>query len=131
MPIQLPCEVVRTTLNDDPEFQLTARLWTATLKLVMGDVTYLMKVEDGVVTEFTDEPDHFDPYSIVIGGPEDGWEKLLSPVPPPFYQDFWGAFFRHGFEMGGDLPSLYASYGAVRRTLELLRAVHNDQLQEA
>lgn len=130
MSVKLPVMEVQRKLNDDPEFLLNARLWTATVKFMVGEDPYLLKVVDGRVVEFTDTPDHFDPWTIRIGGPANGWEKLLMAVPPPFYQDFWGVFFRHGFEMGGDLPELYACYGAVRRVLEVLRETHT-QLQEA
>ncbi|MDO8212219.1 hypothetical protein [Conexibacter sp. CPCC 206217] len=129
MTVKLPCAATRAALNEDPEFLINARLWNVGMKLRVGEQAYLVQIEDGKVARFTDEPDQFDTWTISIGGPEDGWEKLLEPVPPPFYQDFFGAFFRHDFEMGGDLASLYASYGAVRRLLEVLRETHN--LQEA
>ncbi len=125
MSVKLPCEAARSALNDDPEFRINARLWSAGLRLKVGEQAYLMEIVDGRVARFTDAVDQFDTYSITIAGPEDGWAHLLEPVPPPFYQDFFGAFFRHDFEMGGDLPSLYASYGAVRRMLEVLRETHN------
>lgn len=125
MPVTLPCDATREALNADPEFRLNAQHWNAAVKLKVGDRNYLMRVVDGTVEEFKDEWDAFDVYTITIGGPEEGWEQMLKPIPPPFYQDFWGAFFRHDFEMGGDLESLYANYGAVRRMLEVLRATRN------
>src|SRR4051812_6064527 len=102
MPVTLPCDATKDALNSDPEFRLNAQHWDAAVKLKVGERTYLLRVVDGTVAEFKDEWDAFDPYSITIGGPEEGWEQLLKPIPPPFYQDFWGAFFRHDFEMGGD-----------------------------
>lgn len=126
MAVQLRCEKIVATINGDPEFQISARLWNTRIRFDVGDHPYAVHVDEGKVVEFTDEPDDFRPYAIRIGGPEEGWEKLLSPVPPPFYQDFWGVFFRHEFEMGGDLESLYAYYGAVRRLLDVMRQTTNE-----
>jgi hypothetical protein len=125
MTVTLPCEETKQALNEDPEFALAARLWSAGVRLDVGGRKHLLTVRDGVVEQFTDDPDPFDPYTITIGGPEEGWGHLLQAMPPPFYQDFWGAFFRHDFEMGGDLELLYVGYGAVRRMLEVMRETYN------
>jgi hypothetical protein len=124
MTVTLPCEETMQALSEDPEFALAARLWSAGVRLDVGDRKHLLTVRDGVVVDFTDEPDPFAPYTIIISGPEEGWGHLLEPTPPPFYQDFWGAFFRHDFDMGGDLELLYAGYGAVRRMLEVMRETY-------
>jgi hypothetical protein len=128
--VKLPCAATKQALNEDPEFAIAARLWNAGVRFNVGDQRYLVTVVNGTVAEFSDHPDPFDPYAITIGGPEDGWAHLLEPTPPPFYQDFWGAFFRHGFEMGGDLELLYGGYGAVRRMLEVMRATYNNATAE-
>ena len=49
------------------------------------------------------------------------WEKLLAPVPPPFYQDPFGASLHHPVSLGGDPETLFAYYGALRRVIEILR----------
>ena len=49
------------------------------------------------------------------------WAKLLAPVPPPFYQDVFGASLHHPVSLGGDVETLYAYYPAMRRVLEILR----------
>ncbi len=121
MTVVLPTEATKAALNEDPEFIHAARYWTASVRFVVGDTDYLLQVNDGAITHFGDR-DIFEPYQITIGGPEEGWAQLLKPEPPPFYQDFFGAFFRHGFEMGGDLESLYAHYDAIRRLLQTMRA---------
>jgi hypothetical protein len=117
---------VQEALNADPEFQLNARFWTVKMKLTVGEQPYFVHITDGQVTSVTDQPTGFDAYTVEIGGPEEVWEQILAETPVPFYQDFWSAFFRHGFTLGGDLESLYAYYGAVRRMAEILRAIHQE-----
>ena len=57
----------------------------------------------------------------VIVGPADGWEKMLQPAPPPFYQDLYGAQIHHGFAIHGAIEDVGPYYPALRRLIELLR----------
>ena len=127
MTVSLATGKALEALNLDPEFVLAARYWNARLKLFIGDDAYFVDIVDGVITRFVEGANGFDSYTIVIGGPLDVWEQILKEVPPPFYQDFWSAFMRHGFTMTGDLESLYAYYGALRRMVEVLRSIHNGE----
>ncbi len=119
--VVLDTEGLRAALNADPEFRLAARLWTTRLVLRMGERRYLLEIRDGEVREVVDEVTIFDPWEIELAGPEEGWEKLLQLIPPPFYQDVFPAILHHGFTMGGDLESLFAYYPAVRRMLDVVR----------
>jgi hypothetical protein len=114
---------LQEALNGDPEFRLAARYWNSRIKLAVGEQPYFVTVVDGVVVDATDVATGFDPYTIEIGGPVETWEEILAEVPRPFYQDFWSAFFRHGFTLGGDLELLYAYYGAIRRMADILRSL--------
>ncbi len=127
MTVTLPTEALKDALNGDYEFLHAARYWDAGIRITVGDHHYFLKIVGGRVDRFDVEWDIFDPYDISIGGPEEGWGLMLQPVPPPFYHDFFGVFFRHGFDMGGNLESLYSHYDAVRRVLEIARALTNGQ----
>ena len=116
---------VQEALNADPEFRLVARLWTVRIKLRIGENPYFIRIVDGVVVDILDVPTGFDTYDIEVGGTEEQWELLMAATPVPFYQDFYSAFFRHDFVLGGNLESLYAYYAAVRRMGQILRTIHN------
>jgi hypothetical protein len=92
------------------------------LRLQIGPGQLSIRLVDGKVVAVTDVATGFDPYDIVLSGPEPTWAEILAPVPRPFYQDFWSAAARHDFHLDGDLDSLCAYYGAVRRLGDLLRA---------
>jgi hypothetical protein len=106
----------------DAEFGIAARYWTVRLRLQIGATQLSIRLADGQVVNVTDVATGFDPYDIVLSAPEQTWLEILQPVPRPFYQDFWSAAARHDFRLEGDLDSLCAYYGAVRRLCDLLRA---------
>ena len=118
-------------LNADPELRLTARLWTTRIRYSLGDDAFVLDLRDGRVVDVVDAPTIFDDFAIDIAAPDDVWDKILSPVPPPFCQDLFPAQLHHGLRIAGDLESVFAYYGAVRRITELMRAVRNDAAQGA
>src|SRR5687767_7749258 len=103
-------------VNDDAAFRIAARFWSATLCLDAGDERCVVKIDNSRVTA-TDEP-----HTIRLSGPHDGWTKLLSHTPPPFYQGAWGAVVHHGFVIEGDFENWCQYYPAVSRLIEVLRA---------
>jgi hypothetical protein len=109
-------------LAADAEFAICARYWTVRLRLQIGRSQLSIRLVDGQVVTVTDVATGFDPYDIVLAGPEQTWAEILTTVPRPFYQDFWSAAARHDFRLDGDLDSLCAYYGAVRRLGDLLRS---------
>lgn len=109
-----------TRANADAEFLLAARFWQARLALRDESSGSLVEIADGRIRQVAAcAPDA--PCDVSISAPRDEWARFLAPVPQPFYQDLWGAWTRHGFELGGDVEGMHAYYPALRRMLELLR----------
>lgn len=125
MALKLDTDEIRRMANSDPQFLRAARLWNFDLLLRVGETAYLMEIVDGEIKRFHETGDIFRRYSAVLGGTESDWQNLLATVPVPFYQDFFGAFFQHEFQMAGDLDSLFAHYWALLRLLDLMRASQN------
>lgn len=121
MPIVIPTEQVRERLNSDHQFRRATKYWSAQLLLKVSAEGYVLEIVDGLVRRFEPGADQFDHYAAVLGGSERDWEQLLEQVPPPFYQDFFGAFFQHDFEMAGDLDAVFSHYWAFLRLLDVLR----------
>jgi hypothetical protein len=120
---------VLDALNADSQFRHAARRWTIELMLGVGDDRYILDVLDGQVRRFELTDDLFQGCGARLAGTEDDWSKLLEPVPVPFYQDFIGAWFNHGFEISGDLRSVFAHYWALLRLLDVMRSI-NEQAKE-
>jgi hypothetical protein len=109
------------TANNDGEFAIAARMWDSDVVLVSGSDAVRFNVRDGRVTGVTAVASETSALIRITGSP-DGWAKMMLPVPPPFYQDLFGAAAHHGFTIEGKLEDVYPYYPALRRLIELLRA---------
>lgn len=121
--VKIPTDEVREAANADKQFRYAARRWTCELMLRVGDDRYIFDVVDGDVRRFELTEDQFQGSSARLGGTDEDWEQLLQRVPVPFYQDFFGAWFNHGFEISGDLRSLFTHYWALLRLLDIMRDI--------
>ena len=109
-------------VNADPEFALAARYWNGSFRLGLGaEEAYIFRVRDGRIVDVNRHPTVFDDWDFEIAGPAEGWRQMLSPTPPPFYQDVASAVFRHGFTLGGDVATFFAYHAALRRLIDVLR----------
>lgn len=107
-------------VNQDGEFRLASRFWDATLRLDLGSESQRLCFREGQLQELGScGPDA--ECDLHISAALEDWERLLAPVPRPFYQDLLGAQLHHGFQMNADLLDIAAYYPALRRLVELLR----------
>lgn len=101
----------------DGEFRLAARHWTGGLVLEMGDNSIGLRLDAGQAS--AGQPSGPDGV-MTLSAPVSLWARLLSTVPPPFYNDI-GAAWGRGLQRGGD-PVVHAQYhAAAMRAVELLR----------
>ncbi len=107
-------------LDNDPEFRLAVRHWTATVRLDIGNESHAIRVADGQIAGVAASTNSA-PCAVSISAPPEAWEKMLQPIPPPFYQDLFAAGAHHGVILNGDLLDVAAYYPALRRLMEILR----------
>lgn len=118
---------LRLKANNDGEFRLHSRFWNSTLRLDMGSQSTRINVHNGEIAEI-------EPWLGALAGnlhiraPDEDWQRLLEPVPEPFYQDVYPASVHHGFEIHGDTTHFCAYYPALRRLVELMREVSNAEV---
>lgn len=116
----IPWQELAARANEDGEFRIAARLWTAQLRLDAGEDRVRLRIENGALR--TVEPCAPEATCDArIAAPPEEWARLLEACPRPFYQDLFGALTHHGFRIDGDLEGFFAYYPAVRRLVELLR----------
>lgn len=106
----------------DPEFLLAVRYWTGRIVLVVDETESVVRIKGGRVLEPADTTRDEGP-AIRVAASATEWAELLSPTPRPFYQDLYGAAFRHGFQLTGDDAVVAAYYPAVRRLVDVLRMI--------
>lgn len=117
-------EVARC-LDADGEFKVAARAWSATIRLDIGEESHAIRVHDGRLESVT----ACDPGSasdVFITAPRATWEAMLAQTPRPFYQDLFAAQLHHGVVMNADFLDYAAYYPALRRLMEILRAVRGE-----
>jgi hypothetical protein len=117
---QLMLRALPDAANDDAEFAIAARMWDADVVFASDGNAVKMSIADGRITDIASVP-RASTAEICISGPEDGWTKMLAPLPAPFYQDLFGASIHHGFTIEGEVEAVYPYYPALRRLIELLR----------
>ncbi len=105
----------------DRELARSARFWSGSLHLGVGARSYALEFEAGRFVRVAAAASAPGPRDLAITAAAEEWEKLLAPVPPPFYQDPFGASLHHAVSLGGDSETLFAYYGALRRVIEILR----------
>ncbi|MGW0177194.1 hypothetical protein ACWDUM_25495 [Rhodococcus sp. NPDC003322] len=114
---------LRRALNEDPEFRLQARYWSTTFRITEDDRSLLIHMTDGAVSLVDPGATPFDTWSFQLSGTAEHWAELLAPRPAAFYQDYYAAMLYHGFKIEGDMEQIMAHYPAIRRSLEVFRAV--------
>ena len=107
--------------GSDRELARSARFWTGALHLGVGARRFALRFDGGRFAGAQAGEGTPGPQDIAIEAAPEEWEKLLAPVPPPFYQDPYGASLHHAVSLGGDPDTLFAYYGALRRVIEILR----------
>ncbi|MBV6756329.1 MULTISPECIES: hypothetical protein [Rhodococcus] len=117
-------------LNLDPEFKIAARFWNATVRLEIGDETYVLVIRDGRLDSMGAPAGNnlmtvSRNYDIEISAPVEEWGKFFERVPQPFYQDLFSAVTRHNFRYGGDMKMFFAYYAALRRLFDFMRTFTN------
>jgi hypothetical protein len=119
-------EYVRERVNSDPEFRIAAKFMSEDILFGVGDSQCIFEVRDGVATEIVLNPTPMDRWDYFIKAPEESWEKLLQPFPPPFCQGFFSAAVREDFQFGGNLEDLFAYYWATQQLISILRQLQNE-----
>lgn len=121
--MQIDANALQDALNSDREFRIHARYWNAQFRIVTDTQTLLVRLIDGIVATVDAGATPFDGWDFQLAGTDEQWAALLSPVPPPFFQDYYCAMLYHGFRIEGNMKMIMAYYPAVRRTREILRQV--------
>jgi hypothetical protein len=118
--VQLPIDAACIAAGEDGEFRVASRFWDATVAFVAGDTRHVVAVKDGsaraVASSEVSAPD------VTIRATPESWEKMLAPVPEPFYHDLFAATQWHGVKFeGAALEEIGPYYPALRRFVELMR----------
>lgn len=102
----------------DGEFRLAARYWNGSLSIDLDGPSLSFRLVDGAISVAS--AGHAGAHDIGLAAPREVWDKILAPLPPPFFNDIMPA---RAFDLrvSGDEETLWQYYPAVRRLIDLLR----------
>lgn len=103
---------------NDSEFQMASRYWTGGVRLEIGDTSTGVCIRDGQTNEGVPGPG---PGVVVISGPENIWDQVLSGSPPRFMNDINIATGKGGLWWEGDRLTWWQYLPAIQRLCELMR----------
>ena len=112
-------------VNADPEFQLAARFWDATLRLDFGSGSRALRFENGALTDVS-RCAADSACDVFVTASDEAWRELLKPTPRPFYQDLYGAQLHHDVRLPNDAVTFAAYYPALRRLMQLMSKHRGD-----
>ena len=118
-------EQLRSRIDSDPEFKLVSRDMTLHLCLEIGGEKRLFKFRDGKLESIGPFVPLAEPIDVYIKGAADFWRLLLSPVPPPGYQNLYAGVRFKKCEVTGNSELYFAYFAAITRMIELMHEHQN------
>ena len=101
---------------------------TLNLAIEADGETRLIKFRDGALRTIVRFVPLTEPVDITIRGNGEFWRMLLSPVPPPRFQNLYAAVRAGTCEVSGN-GELYAAYfAAITRMIDVMRELENSRL---
>ena len=118
-------ERFRIGANNDPEFKLLGRDMTLNLVIEIGSDRRLFKVREGEVRAIGRIVPMADSVDLYIKGGDEFWRNLLSPVPPPRFQNLYAATHSGNCEIAGNSELYNAYFPAINRMIDVMRELQN------
>jgi hypothetical protein len=110
--------------NEDPEIQAHGKYFTCSYLFDMGDHSFVVQVDRGLVADVAVDPGPLDvPYQFAIRASADTWRHFGVPTPEPMYHGIWAASFQRDMKLEGDILVLMQNLRCFTRQIELLRTV--------
>ncbi len=112
---------LRERINADGAFALVARDMCLNVALESDGAARLIRFSDGILRSIHPFVPLTEPVDLTIRGDGEFWRKMLSPVPPPRYQNLYAAVRAGTCEIVGN-GELYAAYfAALTRLIDVMR----------
>jgi pimeloyl-ACP methyl ester carboxylesterase len=122
-------EAVLRRAQANPAFLLAARYWTARVVFAIGDDRYVLEMADGHPRSFALAAAGDDSFDIRVVGSVEGWDKLLSPLPPPQFDHLSYKNARGDLSVEGDVVAAVGPYfAAVQEFVAVLREERNGRV---
>ena len=118
-------EALRNRLNADGEFRQVSNDMRLDLSLEIGAQKRLFRFRAGKLESIDRYAPMTETIEIYIRGSEDFWSKLLTPLPPPNFQNLYAGLRFKTCEVLGDSEAYFAYFAALNRLIDIMRECQN------
>ncbi len=118
-------ERLRNRINSDGLFGLVSRDMTLNVAIEANGEARLLKFRDGALRAIGRFVPLTEPVDIAIQGNAEFWQKLLSPVPPPRFQNLYAGVRAGTCVVAGNGELYNAYFPALSRLTEIMRDLQN------
>lgn len=126
-------ERFKEVVNADPEMSVRGHdRFNENFAVDIDDERFLVKVEDGSVTDVVPNPGSNEVWSIGVEGSMTAWEEFVQEEPPAFNNEIIASNYRatvrgedDRLELTGNNKKIFQNLRAFQRSLDLMRVAHN------
>lgn len=104
-------------VNRDEKLVHRGRFLAVDFLIEVSRTQYIFSVRSGRLTSVERGPFYMRPWRFAIRAPQEAWEKLWEPVPPPGYTDILGLVRRGEARIEGDLQPFIANLRYFKEVL--------------
>jgi hypothetical protein len=102
-------EKIAPLVNADADLVRRGRFVDTTFMVALGDIDYLLRIQEGRVTKVTQGPFITPDYSFALRAKRDVWEKFWQPLPPIGFTDIFALIKQKLMRVEGDLHPFMAN----------------------
>ncbi len=120
-------ERLRDRVNQDGAFRQVSQDMTLNLALETDGAVRLVTFRDGTLTSVRPFVAVTEPVDLTIRGDTTFWRNLLSPVPPPRFQNLYAGVRAETCQVSGNAELYWAYFAALMRLFDVMREVENNR----
>ena len=118
---------LREQINQDGAFRQVSRDMTLNMAIETDDAARMVTFRDGTLTSIKPFITVTEPVDLTIRGNTTFWRNLLSPVPPPRFQNLYAAVRAETCQVSGNAELYWAYFAALTRLFDVMRDVENNR----
>jgi hypothetical protein len=118
---------LREQINQDGAFRQVSRDMTLNMAIETDGAARMVTFRDGTLTSIKPFITVTEPVDLTIRGDTTFWRNLLSPVPPPRFQNLYAAVRAETCQVSGNAELYWAYFAALTRLFDVMRDVENNR----
>ena len=120
-------ERLRERINQDGAFRQVSSDMTLNIAIETDGAARLVTFRDGTLTSIKPFVAVTEPVDLTVRGDTTFWRNLLSPVPPPRFQNLYAGVRAETCQVSGNAELYWAYFAALTRLFDVMRDVENNR----